>query len=103
MNVPKDMDGGELHVFDYNGNTPPAEKQHSVETFRPPDELISPVENTRIAFRGDAFHRVMGFDSPSGGQRMSVVLEQYKLQPSHYAASTRYTFENKMAGAPGGM
>mmetsp|Transcript_69216 Transcript_69216/g.218992 ORF Transcript_69216/g.218992 Transcript_69216/m.218992 type:complete len:89 (+) Transcript_69216:24-290(+) len=64
---------------------------------------VTLILKTLAAFRGDAFHRVMGFDSPSGGQRMSVVLEQYKLQPSHYAASTRYTFENKMAGAPGGM
>ncbi len=45
---------------------------------------IRPIENRLLSFRGDAHHRVESFASPAGKNRMSIVCEQYKIQPQDY-------------------
>lgn len=40
---------------------------------------VAPVANTLATFRGDAIHRVAPYAAPDGGDRVSVVLEQYRV------------------------
>ena len=73
------MKGGELEVW-------PFEYKDSEYT----KVVIQPRENAMVEFRGDAGHRVKGFSSPSGGQRVSLVIEQYQLSPSDYSRSVEF-------------
>ena len=88
MNVPPDMQGGELELFQYthpewgSGREPPTEG----EWVRNPDDVVKPKQNTHVAFRGDAWHRVRGFTNSKAKEvpRISLVVEQYKIDELYY-------------------
>lgn len=55
--------------------------------------LITPQANTRVTFRGDAHHRVRPFHpnaTTCTGDRVSVVLEQYRVPQDFYWLTTRF-------------
>jgi len=88
MNVPSDMQGGELELFHYthpewgSGTEPPTEG----EWVRDPDEVVRPKQNMHVAFRGDSWHRVRGFTNAKAKEvpRISLVCEQYKIDEMYY-------------------
>ncbi|CAD7697509.1 unnamed protein product [Ostreobium quekettii] len=73
VSLPDRMEGGQLEVW-------PMEFEDSEYG----KAVIHPLENMMVEFRGDAGHRVRGFRSPSGGKRVSLVLEQYRIPRSSY-------------------
>ncbi|GMH38548.1 hypothetical protein BSKO_06432 [Bryopsis sp. KO-2023] len=72
-NLPEGIEGGEVEVW-------PFESENS-ETGK---AVVTPAENAMVEFRGDAYHRVRAFRSPSGKPRLSLVFEQYKIHPWLY-------------------
>ena len=44
-----------------------------------PQEVITPEENMMISFRGDACHKVESFYTATDKTRVSLVVEQYKI------------------------
>uniref|UniRef100_A0A7S1XAZ5 Prolyl 4-hydroxylase alpha subunit Fe(2+) 2OG dioxygenase domain-containing protein n=1 Tax=Tetraselmis chuii TaxID=63592 RepID=A0A7S1XAZ5_9CHLO len=95
--VPDDMVGGELEVWSYN-HTQEAlqwDDLSEVNGTVPPDELITPVENTMVAFRGDSWHQVRGYKAPHRGLRISLVMEQYIKSPAHYRFTHRFFVQMK--------
>lgn len=82
-NVPPDMEGGELELYEYGPGQP--------DLNHPPGDKIVPKENMLITFRGDAFHQVRSYRTKSGAERVSLVLEQYKINDASYGKTIRYT------------
>ncbi|CAG9467857.1 unnamed protein product [Pedinophyceae sp. YPF-701] len=78
LEVPSDMDGGELVVWTVDSD------EHD-----PPALVLPPVNNTMVEFRGDALHAVRAFRSPSASRRLGLVLEQYKIPEELYEATAR--------------
>ena len=78
IRVPGDIEGGELCLRrptrDEGGNNVTYKKDDSKRI----DAEVGPVENVLCRFRGDAEHAVRTFSS-SKGNRISLVLEQYKI------------------------
>lgn len=50
--------------------------------------LVAPLANRLAVFRGDAYHRVTAYCGER--PRVSLVLEAYRIEPKHYAATTRF-------------
>ena len=80
--VPSDMEGGELEVYEYGTGHPDVSKD--------PDEKVRPKENMMVTFRGDAYHQVRSYRTKSGAERVSLVLEQYKIGRAAYGKTMRY-------------
>ena len=80
--VPPDMRGGELELFPYNDGDP------VLGAF--PEKVITPKENTLVTFRGDAFHQVKSYSTRTGKERVSLVLEQYKIDDVRYGKTIRF-------------
>ena len=80
--VPNDMRGGALEVFPYGDGDP--------RLGATPDEVIAPKENTLVTFRGDAFHQVKSYSTRTGRERVSLVLEQYKIDDEMYPKTLRF-------------
>lgn len=78
--VPVGVKGGDLEVW-------------AIGTDRAPENgkvVVKPAENLMVTFRGDAVHQVRGFKSPGKDQRISLVLEQYKLPDNLYHQTVPY-------------
>ncbi|EKX45840.1 hypothetical protein GUITHDRAFT_108288 [Guillardia theta CCMP2712] len=71
-----------ISVFKYSKTVP------EIANPPPPDEEVFPQENTMVAFRGDAYHRVMGYRTQIQKKRISLVLEQYQV-PSWVESLTK--------------
>ena len=86
VSIPDAMEGGELKVWSYNHTTLAlvGEDAQVLTDAVPPDEVVQPVENTMVAFRGDSWHLVQGYKAPRGGRRISLVVEQYKKSERDY-------------------
>lgn len=85
VSVPDDMTGGELRI---RGN----------ETIFDEDKIldsIKPHENTMAAFRGDSYHEVNGYDTQTDKVRLSLVLEQYKVDDRYVDYLTEYEESTK--------
>ena len=80
--VPEDMVGGELEMFPYGTGYPEFEAA--------PGKKVTPKENTLVTFRGDAFHQVRSYKTKTGSERVSLVLEQYKIDKDMYGKTVRY-------------
>lgn len=80
--VPEDMVGGELEMFPYGTGYPEFEAA--------PEKKVTPKENTLVTFRGDAFHQVRSYKTKTGSERVSLVLEQYKIDKDMYGKTVRY-------------
>ena len=80
--VPEDMVGGELEMFPYGMGYPEFEAA--------PEKKVTPKENTLVTFRGDAFHQVRSYKTKTGSERVSLVLEQYKIDKDMYGKTVRY-------------
>ena len=80
--VPEDMVGGELEMFPYGTGYPEFEAA--------PGKKVTPKENTLVTFRGDAFHQVRSYKTKTGSERVSLVLEQYKINEDMYGKTVRY-------------
>mmetsp|Transcript_2780 Transcript_2780/g.6195 ORF Transcript_2780/g.6195 Transcript_2780/m.6195 type:complete len:272 (+) Transcript_2780:3-818(+) len=91
VSVPKDMSGGVLEVFAYNRGLPSNDEQ----VLNNPDKRVKPEENKMIVFRGDSYHRVLGYTTKTSYPRTSLVLEEYKVQPWLYPFTRRFVFEEK--------
>lgn len=91
VTVPQDMMGGWLQIWKYDRQP----SQRITEDMRTPDRTVTPEENTMIAFRGDSFHRVMGYTTRTQTKRISLVLEQYKVDPLFYPFTTQFAFYRK--------
>lgn len=83
--------GGWLQIWKYDRQP----SQRITEDMRTPDRTVTPEENTMIAFRGDSFHRVMGYTTRTQTKRISLVLEQYKVDPLFYPFTTQFAFYRK--------
>ena len=91
--VPDGMSGGELHLFDYE------RRGWLLRESGTPDAIVTPVEGHLTSFRGDSLHRVTeaalnqsaSEEAEQGTARVSLVLEQYRIPPAHYAQTL--TFE----------
>lgn len=85
VSVPSDMKGGDLELFG-PGETASFEKDSDTEELGRPDlrdsELVTPIENMLVEFRGDSWHQVQGYSTETSEKRISLVLEQFKL-PAH--------------------
>ncbi|KAG1652902.1 hypothetical protein FOA52_011807 [Chlamydomonas sp. UWO 241] len=71
LQVPPDMIAG-AYVIE-NERTPEGALVKGHNT------VIKPIENTVVAFRGDAPHHVQGFHTNTGLARISLVVEQYRI------------------------
>eukprot|EP00889_Picochlorum_renovo_P002135 jgi/Picre1/29165/NNA_004558.t1 len=58
---------------------------------------ITPEINTMVAFRGDGFHQVKAYHNAHGSKkkRLSLVLEQYKIDTQYYANTIEWAEEQK--------
>lgn len=75
LNVPPDMRGGTLTVTPtcyLDAMKAELRRCHTEDAAR-----VIPKANKMVEFRGDALHSVGQFRSPSGGERVGLVLEQY--------------------------
>lgn len=81
--VPSNMEGGELEVWPW---------EHAFDELN--KAVVTPVENTMVEFRGDAYHKVKGFSSPSKGHRIGIVLEQYRVPDIFYDKTVPFCFGN---------
>jgi len=75
LSVPQDIKGGELHLR----NVSRPLWRRSDDKDKEIDHRIPPRENNLCVFRGDAEHAVQKFNSERKENRISVVLEQYKV------------------------
>eukprot|EP00277_Geminigera_cryophila_P006429 CAMPEP_0179429904 /NCGR_PEP_ID=MMETSP0799-20121207/15168_1 /TAXON_ID=46947 /ORGANISM="Geminigera cryophila, Strain CCMP2564" /LENGTH=215 /DNA_ID=CAMNT_0021206049 /DNA_START=246 /DNA_END=893 /DNA_ORIENTATION=- len=91
VTVPQDMMGGWLQVWNYN-RKPSQKRTHDMNS---PDHTVTPEENTMIAFRGDSFHRVMGYTTRTNTKRISLVLEQYQVAALFYPFTETFGFYRK--------
>lgn len=80
--VPSDMEGGNLELFPYGDGYP--------DTGAPPEESVVPKENLLVTFRGDAFHQVRSYRTKTGSERISLVLEQYKIDEDMYPKTIKF-------------
>lgn len=99
VQVPPDMRRGTLQLWrpDLYGGRPSSlqrlahdgERPHAsgtcqgMTTYGPPAEVVVPMENQLVSFRGDSIHRVTQHSSSAPGRdgwRVSLVLEQYILE-----------------------
>lgn len=78
-NIPTGIQGGQLQVWPTGPDGPASGRAE-----------ITPSENMMVAFRGDAAHNVLGFQSPSGSPRISLVFEQYKIRDKDYSKTFPY-------------
>lgn len=85
-NLPPGMEGGELEAWNL---------KYDDDAFG--RAVVRPTENTMVEFRGDSYHRVLGFSSPSGANRISLVFEQYRVSPEVYSRTVTYC-ENQQCG-----
>ena len=81
INLPEDMDGGKLHVWQPQPVAPAGATGRG--GVPPADETVTPELNMHVSFRGDAKHGVQGFDSAMDTPRVSIVLEQYQERIGH--------------------
>lgn len=91
IDIADDMVGGELEVWSYgNGDWTSLD-------LRQPDRSITPEINTMVAFRGDGFHQVKAYHNAHGSKkkRLSLVLEQYKIDTQYYANTIEWAEEQK--------
>jgi len=58
-------------------------------------ERVVPKTNRMVAFKGNAYHRVMSYKTSTNLTRVSLVLEQYKVPESYKSRLTRYLFEKR--------
>lgn len=77
--IPDGVKGGELDVWPFGND--------DVEDGK---VVVRPAENLMVAFRGDAYHKVRGFQSPSKDSRISLVFEQYHIPESMYYQTVPY-------------
>jgi len=99
MSVPHDMKGGDLQIFKYG----PDPRHEPDGSFKPreeiirlqPDDSVTPQENMMVAFRGDAYHRVMGYETQTAEKRISLVLEQYQVPSWAYPFTVTFEFFKK--------
>jgi len=85
--VPSDMEGGDLELFPYGDGYPDAAA--------PPLESVAPKENLLVTFRGDAFHQVRSYRTKTGSERISLVLEQYKIDEDVYPKTVKFVEAHK--------
>lgn len=82
VSVPSDMRGGDLELYG-NGKTGSGAKAFTSTDIKEVDlhdpDLVTPIENMLVEFRGDSWHKVQGFSTETSERRISFVLEQYKL------------------------
>lgn len=88
IQVPAQMEGGDLELFAYNDGVTPA-------TERQPDQVVQPEENTHVCFRGDAYHQVRAFKSGGKGARVSLVVEQYIVDEDYYWLTKPFEISKK--------
>lgn len=95
LTVPRDMVGGQLHLW----NSDPRERILIGSRFkdirRPPDAEVVPKPNLFVRFKGDAFHAVKQYSSAEsssdGSGRLGLVLEQYRVPDWSYDQSVRFS------------
>ena len=61
----------------------------------PPLESVAPKENLLVTFRGDAFHQVRSYRTKTGSERVSLVLEQYKIDEDVYPKTVKFVEAHK--------
>jgi hypothetical protein len=95
LSVPEDMDGGELHLFEYGAG----ERAEGIEDDHTPDRAVTPKENLLVTFRGDAYHRVRSYRTRSKRERVSIVVEQYFIDDAHVPRTIRFeeAFKSNMS------
>lgn len=89
-NLPKGMQGGELEAWNMKYEEAASGKA-----------VVTPMENTMVEFRGDAYHRVRGFSSQSRTPRISLVFEQYRISPDEYSKTIAYCENQQCADLEG--
>lgn len=77
----------ELHVFPFEKGRPGDDVK--------PTEIVTPRRNRMVAFKGNAYHRVMQFNTGTNVTRISLVLEQYKVPPSYKPRLVKSSFERR--------
>lgn len=85
--VPNDMVGGQLHVFPYENGYPSSGDE--------PEHKVTPQLNRLVAFKGNAYHRVMQFKTTSNVTRVSLVLEQYQVPEAYKSQLIVSSFERR--------
>lgn len=89
LQVPQDMEGGGLKLIDLRGDISQVNLDSDVNSQEVREE-VQPQENSIVRFRGDACHQVMGYKTETPLERVSVVLEQYKIPPYYYKDTYRF-------------
>ena len=91
IDVADDMVGGELEVWSYGKGD-----WRSLDLQRP-EQSITPAINTMVAFRGDSFHQVKAYYTNRGSnkKRLSLVLEQYKIDSQYYENTIEWAEQHK--------
>lgn len=79
--VPPDMEGGklELQLFGLQDGMSDDEVRVARRAGAIQADEVTPERNMLVTFRGDAFHRVMPYQTSSPTVRVSLVLEEYRI------------------------
>mmetsp|Transcript_29997 Transcript_29997/g.90175 ORF Transcript_29997/g.90175 Transcript_29997/m.90175 type:complete len:280 (-) Transcript_29997:32-871(-) len=103
LEVPEGLSGGELEVqklpdewLDQHGLRARGafRRARGNDTAGRLDASVTPAENTRVTFRGDAHHRVRNFTaSDESARRVSLVLESYVLSSWYLWRAFRFYVE----------
>lgn len=91
IDIADDMVGGELEVWSYGKGDWTLLDMHQ------PDRRVTPARNTMVAFRGDGFHQVKAYHNAQGSKkkRLSLVLDQYKIDKKYYGNTIEWVEEQK--------
>jgi hypothetical protein len=87
ISVPEDMVGGQLELLGI-GEEHHTNPDHVVDS-------VHPVEDYSATFRGDSYHQVRGYDTATDTLRISLVLEQYKLDEENAPYMIEYEQSEK--------
>lgn len=79
------MEGGDLELFGPSKPRSVGEDLNTEENGKPDlrdPEVVTPIENMLVEYRGDSWHQVQGYSTETSEKRISLVLEQFKLSDS---------------------
>jgi len=89
LQVPNTAKNAALELFWFNETHPP-------EDCDVPEDVIAPLPNRLVTFRGDAYQRVGMFDVPSNDTLITLEIEQYRVHSSFTKHIVKYKVERRV-------